>query len=162
MDTAQRPSQLVSGIDFRAAAKLSVLYPSKVSEYLPFNLAPYGSSSLAQTQHTAEAVVLASEFYQSLPASAHSDALWDVISLAYAIGCPTPLVDVIDGMTTVDFSAPGRLLSVLIDENACHLSSFSQHKELKMTYVSEDGVPRDEFTDVLWGQLRDFRRPVKA
>jgi hypothetical protein len=162
VDTAQRPSQMVSGVDVHAAAKLSLLYPAKGNEYYPFNVIHYDPPTLGPSVHPGDTVRAALEYYDGLPIDSHSEILWDVVSLAFAVGCLSPRVDVVEGMTTVDFSVPGHLLSILIDGDVCHLSAFSRQKELKMTYVIEKGTARDELIDVLWVQLRDFRRPIKA
>ncbi|OWV72381.1 hypothetical protein ATY76_05990 [Rhizobium sp. R339] len=163
VDTAQMPHQIVRGIDEQRAARLLLLKPEMELGYLAPSLATYKPSLTPDPPlFVGSAIQMASEFYDNVPAEARSEMLWDVVSLSYAVGGPTPRVDVVDGMTTVDFSAPGHLVSILIDQDVCHLSAFSRQKELKMTYVMEKGVPRDEFVDVVWGQLRDFHRSSEA
>jgi len=110
-----------------------------------------------------EASMAASSFYNELPQAAKSSTLWDIVQLFHLARAPEPSVEVIDGeATTVDFNSEGRLLSILIDKDACHLSSFTKNKELKMTYFLEEGGSKEELTDVLWTQLQSFRTPVEV
>ncbi|MGO8093253.1 hypothetical protein [Rhizobium leguminosarum] len=162
IDTARQSSQVLPGTDMQYASKVAMLHSTTMVDSVPVGqFFRYRLPASAPSPSVGHAQ-MASEFFEGLPADTRTDALWEVVSLSFAIGGPTPKIDVVDGMTTIDFSAPGRLVSILIDGDVCHLSAFSRQMELKMTYVSEKDVPRDEFNDILWGQLREFRRPVRA
>lgn len=120
-------------------------------------------SAPALPGHIGSTMHMAASFYEEVAAEAKSDLLWDIVALSYAANAPVPIVERIDGTVTVDFSAPGRLLSIMIDQEACFLSAFSSRKELKASFMLAAGSPRDELTDIIWSQLQDFRRyPIEA
>lgn len=98
------------------------------------------------------------QFYDHLPASVKSDTLWDIISLAALTDVPFPAIEKLEDMVTVDFSTPGQLLSLMIDDDICQLSAFTKQKELKMTYFFEAAGSKDALNEVVWAQLRDFKR----
>ncbi|MBB3743944.1 hypothetical protein FHX10_003443 [Rhizobium sp. BK591] len=129
---------------------------------LPLGFLQVSRSEPSASLNASSRAQLAAEFYETLPSDARNEVLWDIVSLAFAVTSISPRVEVIDGMTTIDFDAPGRLLSILIDGDTLCLSAFSRQKELKMTYVAESDVPRDEFINVLWGQLVEFSAAVRA
>jgi len=121
------------------------------------NVAP-SSSYFENSTIEAGVDAAALKFFNGLELEAKSQTLKDIILMSYELGAPSPIIEVLDGIVTADFSSNDRLLSVMIDGDVCNVSAFSRHKELKMSYFTEAGQLRDELNDFIWLQLRDFAR----
>ncbi|MBX4884103.1 hypothetical protein HJA90_10980 [Rhizobium bangladeshense] len=154
VDTSQTPSHFTA-FELHGRTAVSQLPP-------PLGFYRFTRGDISAPLNHFSPSSLAASFYETLPSEARNEVLRDIVSLVFAVNALPPRVEVVDGMTTIDFDAPGRLLSILIDGDTFYLSAFSRQKELKMTYVAESDVPRDEFIDVVWGQLREFSAAVKA
>ncbi|MUZ65354.1 hypothetical protein [Agrobacterium vitis] len=118
----------------------------------------YDDTHIAELTHTASLVAKVGAFYAALPDNLKSDVLWDVILHSQKMGAPIPTVEALEESVTVDFAAPGVLVSVLIDKDACYLSAFGTAKKVTGTFVLDEVSSKREFITTFESQLGSFRR----
>ncbi len=117
--------------------------------------------TLHSSSHEVELTLAkATEFYSQLPDDCRGPILWELVSCAFTAGIAPPKVRAIPGGVTADFSAPGRLLSILIDEDVCQVSGFGGQAELSFAYELTPSYKMDEILDVVRSQIRLFPEQV--
>lgn len=98
----------------------------------------------------------AKSFFDTLPADQKTDLVEEIVSLIFFAGDIRPQVERIDDIITIDVSRKGRSLGIMVDKEACAISSFTKTKELKATFFVNEKVGLEDFKDVLRHELLSF------
>lgn len=102
---------------------------------------------------------VAASYLRTVPHELQSTALWKLIFLAIRLDVPRPVVECLEDAVTIDFEAPGHLLSVLIETESYHLSVFSKRKEIRATWVAGDEEALEDFTRLTMLELIPLKQP---
>lgn len=98
----------------------------------------------------------AQNFFHALPSEQQTDLVEEIVSLIFFAGDIQPEVERIDDIITIDVSRQGRSLGIMVDQDACAISSFTKTKELKATFFVKEKAGLDDFKDVLRHELLLF------
>lgn len=116
------------------------------------------SHQSSEDEHSRTAMA-ATTFYRDLPSEAKSITLKELVTLAFAMKMPKPVVDTVDGVTTFDISAPGALVSVMIDQDTVLVSVFGENKEIQAKYILDgDRNLSADLVDELWLHFRKLSK----